>query len=153
MHLFSLIADQVRNKQELFTMEGKIMDTLLSRGYQVMEADTALTLMQSLVNRQSEERFRDDAIPRPSGMRMMNTEERSRFTPEAFGFVTRLAQLDLVSFDERDMLIEKALSGTDERIDLERIRHITLLHLFSGVTGEDDGLGNIPRRLKRTAWN
>ena len=48
MHLFSLIADQVQNKQELFDEEGKIMQALLNDGYRLHEADAALMLMQTL---------------------------------------------------------------------------------------------------------
>lgn len=153
MHLFSLIAEQVRNKQELFTKEDTIMDTLLNRGFHVMEADTALMLMQSLVKRQAELAFTESPVPCSPGMRMMNTEERSRFTPEAFGFVTRLAQLGLISSEERDMLIDRSLASSGERVDLGRIQDLTLLFLFTEQDGEEDGLRDIPRKIKRTSWN
>jgi len=153
MHLFSIIAGQVRNKQELFTKESTIMDTLLNQGFHVMEADTALMLMQSLVKRQTEQAFEEAPLPSSPGMRMMNVEERSRFTPEAFGFVTRLAQLGLISADERDMLIEKSLASSTERIDLGKIQDLTLLFLFTEDDGEEDGLKDIQRKVRRTAWN
>ncbi len=153
MHLFSIIAEQVRNKQELFTKEGSIMDTLLNQGFHVMEADTALMLMQSLVKRQAEQAFEERPLPCSPGMRMMNAEERSRFTPEAFGFVTKLAQLGLISSDERDMLIDRSLASSGERIDLARIQDLTLLFLFTEQDGEEDGLRDIRRKIRRTAWN
>ena len=57
MNLFSLIADQVRDKQELFDNEGKIMQALLNSGFRLREADAALMLMQALVQKQSESFF------------------------------------------------------------------------------------------------
>ena len=103
MNLFSLIADQVRNKQELFDEEGKIMQTLLNDGYHLHEADAALTLMQTLVQTE-DERFSTGAGRSPCRMRTMNSEERARFTSDAFGFALKLTHLGIISEDQRRRL-------------------------------------------------
>jgi uncharacterized protein Smg (DUF494 family) len=153
MHLFSIIAGQVQNRQDLFTKEGKIMDALLSRGCHLVEADTALMLMQEMVRRRTEQFFDPDAFPSSAGMRAMNTEERSRFTLEAFGFVTKLAHLGLISEVQREALIEKALTGQGGRIDLDHVKALAALFLFIEDHGHDDAHHPIPRRMRDTAWN
>src|SRR5450759_1976686 len=102
MDLFSLIADQVRNKQELFDNEGKIMQALLNSGFRIQEADAALTLMQVLVKKQSESFFTTEPKASSIRMRAMNREERERCTVDAVGFGTKLAHLGIISEDQRE---------------------------------------------------
>ena len=153
MTLFSLIADQVQNGQELFDEEGKIMQALLNNGFRLHEADAALTLMQTLVQRQSEEFF---AMSRPAarvGMRAMSCEERGRFTIDAFGFVTKLTSLGIISEDQREELLERALTVYTERIELDHIKTLIAFTLF--VHGREDDATALPivRHIKRTSWN
>ncbi len=153
MDLFSIIAEQVQDRQDLFTMEEKIMDALLNSGCHLVEADTALMLMQSLAERQTERFFDPESVPSPGGMRTMNTEERFRFTVEAFGFVTKLAHLGLISEAEREALLDKAMSVQSGRIDLDHVKTLVALFLFTEGSGHEDG--HIPslRRIRNTAWN
>lgn len=153
MHLFSVIAEQVQNKQELFTKEDKIMDELLSRGFHLVEADTALMLMQNIV-RQQEERFFDPAeAPSPAGMRAMSTEERRRFTIEAFGFLSKLASIGIITEPQREALVEKALAALSCRIDIGHVKALVALFLFTEGHGHDDAHPSFARRIKDTAWN
>lgn len=153
MHLFSIIAGQVRNKQDLFTKEGKIMDALLSRGCHLVEADTALMLMQEIARQQTEQFFDPDNIPSSAGVRAMNTEERSRFTLEAFGFVSKLAHLGLISEAQREALLDKALATRKRRIDLDHVKTLVALFLFTESRGHGDGHPPLARRIRDTAWN
>ena len=153
MHLFSLIADQVQNKQELFDEEGKIMQSLLNDGYRLHEADAALTLMQTLVQKQSEELFTPAAIPSQSGLRAMNREERGRFTIDAFGFVTKLTHLGIISEDQCEELLERAMTVYTERIELDHIKTLIAFTLFvphhERITNDKTAL----RQIRSTAWN
>ena len=96
INLFSLIADQVKSRQELFDEEGKIMQALLNVGYPLHQADAAITLMQTLVQKQSENFFGpDQSFHR--GVRTMNSEERRRFSADAFAFAVKLTHLGVLS--------------------------------------------------------
>ncbi len=152
MHLFSLIADQVQNRQELFDEEGKIMQALLNDGYRLHEADAALTLMQTLVQKQSEELFAPADIP-SSGLRAMNREERERFTIDAFGFVTKLTHLGIISGDQCEELLERAMTVYTERIELDHIKTLIAFTLFAP---HHESIANdkiIIRQIRTTAWN
>ncbi len=153
MDLFSLIADQVRNKQELFDNEGKIMQTLLNNGFLLTEADAALTLMQTLAQNQSESLITREPKSSSIRMRAMNREERERFTVDAFGFVSKLTHLGIISEDQREELLEKAMSTYTERIDLDDIKNlIAMIFFVSPHEREHSSSANL-RRIKDTAWN
>ena len=153
MNLFSLIAEQVENKQDLFTHEGRIMDNLINSGYHLQEADTALTLMQTLVQKQAENLFLPEQSPAPLVLRSMNTEERARFTIEAFSFVTKLCHLDIVAEEQREELLEKALAVFTGRIGLDQMKQLIALALFAGSPTDDEDTYTGLSRIKTTAWN
>lgn len=153
MDLLSIIADQVRNKQELFDNEGKIMQALLNSGFRLTEADAALTLMQTLVQNQSESVVAREPKASSVRMRAMNREERERFTVDAFSFVSKLAHLGIISEDQREELLEKAMTAYTERIALDDIKNlIALIFFVSPHEREHSSSANL-RRIKDTAWN
>jgi len=153
MTLFSLIADQVQNKQELFDEEGKIMQALLNNGCRLHEADAALTLMQTLVQKQSEELFTTAVPASPVSMRAMNREERDRFTVDAFGFITKLTNLGIISDDQREELLEHAMTVYTERIELGHIKGLVAFTLFFHPHEQDAHVPAVIRRTRKTSWN
>lgn len=153
MDLFSLIADQVRHKQELFDNEGKIMQTLLNNGFLLTEADAALTLMQTLVQNQSESLMTREPKASTVRMRAMNREERERFTVDAFSFLSKLTHLGIISEDQREELLEKALTTYTERIGLEDIKNLIAFIFFAYPHEREHGSSANIRRIKNTAWN
>jgi uncharacterized protein Smg (DUF494 family) len=151
MDLLSIIADQVRNKQELFDNEGKIMQTLLNSGFRLTEADAALTLMQTLVQNQSDSLVAREQKASSVRMRAMNREERERFTVDAFSFVSKLTHLGIISEDQREELLEKAMTAYTERIALDDIKNlIALIFFVSPHEREQNSSANL-RRIKDTA--
>jgi len=153
MDLFSLIADQVRNKQELFDNEGKIMQALLNSGFRLQEADAAITLMQALVQKQSESFFTTEPKASSIRMRAMNREERERFTIDAFGFVSKLTHLGIIAEDQREELLEKAMTTYTERIELADIKNLIAFILFVSPPDREYNASAGLRRIKKTAWN
>jgi len=153
MNMFSLIADQVRNKQELFDEEGKIMQALLNSGYHLHKADAALTLMQTLVQKEVDIFFEPEHALQPLRIRTMSREERERFTMDAFSFVIKLTHLAIISEDQREELLEKAMNMYTGRIDLDLIKTLVAFILFAvSQEREHAALSNL-RRIKNTAWN
>jgi uncharacterized protein Smg (DUF494 family) len=151
MNMVSVIADQVCHRQELFDKEARIMQTLLNDGYHIEEADAALTLMQNLVRHQTESFFGPDD-QQPAAVRAMSSEERRRFTTEAFAFALKLAHLGILSEDEREELLERAMNQHRERIDLGHMKSLVAFMLFtSGREREEAGLSG-HRKIKTTDW-
>ncbi len=152
MNLVSLITDQVQTKQDLFSNEGKIMDSLMSSGYRLQEADAALTLMQTLSQNEEDGLSGEEPAALSDGMRSMNTEERSRFTIEAFGFITKLSCLGIISGEQREELLDKALSLHSGRIELSHMKSLLALDLFADEQGYEDILASALNH-KGTVWN
>lgn len=153
MNMFSLIADQVRNKRELFDEEGKIMQALLNNGYHLHEADAALTLMQTLVQKEADTFFEPERALQPLGIRTMTREERGRFSADAFSFVLKLTLLDIISEDQREELLEKAMDMHADTIDLPVMKALVALILFMGTREQEHSALSHLRRIKNTAWN
>jgi uncharacterized protein Smg (DUF494 family) len=152
MNIVSLITDQVQTKQDLFRNEGKIMDSLMSSGYRLHEADAALTFMQTLSQSGDEARIDGEPVVLPPGMRTMNAEERSRFTMDAFSFVTKLANIGIIADEQREELLEKALSVHSGRIELAQMKTLLALDLFADEQ-EYEELISSALRHKGTVWN
>ena len=154
IHLVSIIADQVRDKQELFDDEGKIIQVLLNSGCHLHEADAAITLMQQLVQNESEGFFAPMQSAAAIRMRAMNREERDRFTVEAFNLVSKLVRLGIVSEDQREEILEKALLTWPGRIEIDNIKSLVSFLLFVTSDNQEESEPAFPvRRMKKTAWN
>jgi len=151
--LFTYIADHVQDRQQLFEDEGNIMQALLNHGFLPQEADAALTLMQRLVQIQDEESFDSDEAADLLNMRMMNREERDRFSVEAFSFITKLTSLGLLSEGLREDIVERALTMYPDRIELDQIKNLVAYALFSNTRDVDDNAQGLGRRIRKTAWN
>lgn len=123
LSLFSLIAEQARDTRDLFEREEAIIQALINTGCRLDEADAALSLMQTL----AQERI-DTVAGRHEGqslMRTMNRQERMRFSTEAFGFLSRLVRVGVLTEEQREEIIERAMTVYQGRIDLPEIKAIT----------------------------
>jgi Smg protein len=68
--------------------------------------------------------------------RVLGPHERGRFAPEAWGHLMTLSGSGLVTAEELESLIERALAQIEGRIALDDLRA-----LMEGVGYIDDGLG------------
>jgi uncharacterized protein Smg (DUF494 family) len=152
MNLVSLITDQVQTKQDLFSNEGMIMDSLMNSGYRLHEADAALTLMQALSQNDGGGLPGEERVVLTDGMRSMNTEERSRFSIEAFGFITKLSHLNIISEEQREEILDKALSLHSGRIGLPHMKSLLALDLFADEQ-EYESILDSAINNKGTVWN
>jgi uncharacterized protein Smg (DUF494 family) len=129
------------------------MQALLNSGCRLHEADAALTLMQTLVQKQSESFFTPAQAASSVRMRAMNREERDRFAVDAFGFVSKLTHLGIISDDQREDLLEKAMTVYTERIELDHIKNLIAFILFVHPQEQGHDISASLRRIKKTAWN
>ncbi len=135
IQMLTMIAEQIQGKKDLIDREGAIMQSLLNKGFDIEEVDAALTLMQVLVQKRSEDFVAPKDKRRQAAVRAMNRQERMRFTPEAFSFVSRLAHLGIISDEQRDDILEKVMANYEGRIDLPGVKTIIAFMLFSGDLG------------------
>lgn len=153
MNMFSVIADHVRSRQDLFDEEGKIMQKLVNVGYDLHQADAALTLMQTLAQKQDENFFGQDQTAPASGMRTMSSEERRRFTSDAFVFALKLTRLGVLSEKQREEILERAMGLYRGRITLGHIKSLVAFILFSGSCEREKAASSKQLHVKDTVWN
>lgn len=129
MNLFTLIAEQAKDRNDLFDREDIIIQSLLNSGCRLEEADAALTIMQSLSLDGPNAAGLEDC---PVCVRTMTRQERVRFSPEAFGFLSKLVRLGVLSEDQREDIIERAMAAYPGRIELEQIKTLVALSISAG---------------------
>lgn len=152
MHLFTLIAGQATVRDDLFDREDMIIQSLLNSGCHPLEADAALSLMQSL-SQGPAGASSGTILAKTEAIRCMNRQERSRFDPEAFDFVLRLHRLAMISEEQRDELLDKAMAVHAGRIDLEQVQSLVALMFFTrDYPYEFNGAGQ-EDRLPDMTWN
>ncbi len=83
----------------------------------------------------------------------MNREERNRFTIDAFGFVTKLTSLGIVSEDKREELLDQAMTAYPDRIGLEHIKSLVAFTLFSNAQAQDMNTPAVGQHARKTCWN
>lgn len=150
MNIVSLIAEQARERNDLFDREAAIMQSLVNSGVRVDEADAALSLMQSLAQDRAD--APQSARACASCLRTMTRQERSRFSTEAFGLVSRLARLGIISDDQREDIMERSMGLYAGRIELSHIKAVVALTLFA-ADGDGDAARTASARPQDVSWN
>jgi len=65
------------------------------------------------------------------GTRIYNDVERDRLDVSCRGFITYLEQIGILSPDQREILVERLLALETPDIDVEQIKWVVLMVLFS----------------------
>jgi Smg protein len=73
----------------------------------------------------------DEAFVRSVGFRIYANEELAKLTAEARGFILFLEDSDIISAPQRELIIERVLALAEPGVDLEKIKLIVLMVLWS----------------------
>lgn len=66
----------------------------------------------------------------PKFYRVLNDVERSVIGPDAFGYIIKMVELGLLSFEETESLIERAMMSDFAPISLEEMQYLTIGVMF-----------------------
>ena len=108
--------------------QNELKDELSRAGFGDTEIDRALDWLDGLTN--NHERF----VCNPQtahGTRIYNELEMGRLDPECRGFITYLEQIRILSPPQREILIDRLLALETPDIDVEQIKWVVLMVLFS----------------------
>ena len=134
------LADLLSELRERFAPDADVREVeiyLASRGYDARQIGEILAVFAS----HHDEPAGDTGTAPAQGTRLddgptfrvMGAYERSRFAPEAWGYLVGLTAAGALSASDREHLIERALMQTDGRVGLGELRA-----LLEGA-GFDDG--------------
>lgn len=99
---------------------------LEKKGYTVSEISTAFSW---LIDRIENKKFENEKNQTHS-FRVLHSAEQEVISPEAFGYLLSLHELNLVSDVELETIIERAMMSGYDRLDQEEIRTIAMSVIF-----------------------
>ncbi len=73
----------------------------------------------------------------PRGNRVLSLEERSRLTPEAYGYLLGVRGAGSIDEEQFEWVLERALASSDRRVGLDEVQDLVLEAALGGGLGGD----------------
>lgn len=125
MYLFETFIDAEEDPEP---DQNELRDELSRAGFGDTEIDRALDWLDGLAENH------DGLVYNPQtehGTRIYNEVEQSRLDAGSRGFITYLEQIGILSPPQREILIDRLLALETPDIDVEQIKWVVLMVLFS----------------------
>jgi Smg protein len=125
MYLFETYIDA---EEEPEPDQHELRDELSRAGFADADIDRAFDWLDGLAEKQHELTY-----PRQTGQgtRIYNEMEHERLDTNCRGFITYLEQIGILSPPQREILIDRLLALETPDIDVEQIKWVVLMVLFS----------------------
>ncbi len=125
MYLFETYIDA---EEEPEPDQNELRDELTRAGFGDSEIDRALNWLDGLTDNHDSLRYNSQT---GNGTRIYNDFELQRIDVAGRGFVTYLEQIGILSPTQREILIDRLLALESPDIDVEQIKWVVLMVLFS----------------------
>ncbi|MCK6370609.1 MAG: DUF494 domain-containing protein [Gammaproteobacteria bacterium] len=126
MYLFETFSEQEEHHEG--TDHSVLRQELLKAGFREREVDRALTWLDDL-GQDPDRPF--PTAPAAHSVRIYNGIELSRISAECRGYLLYLEQNGILSSLQREIVIERLMALDAGEIDIEQIKWVTLMVLFS----------------------
>jgi Smg protein len=97
-------------------------------GFRNREIDRALEWLDGLTDGPDISRLR---APNARAIRVFNDVERARLDSQSQGYIVYLEQIGILSPEQRELLIDRLMALGNEEVDIEQIKWVVLMVLFS----------------------
>ena len=110
------------------------ISSLVQKGYTQQEISTAFAWLNNRL--QSEEKTIDRSLEQEErgSFRVLHRAEQYVITPEAYGYLIQLRELEIISLKEMELIIEQAMLEGFE-LSLDQMRDIITMVLFESSLG------------------
>ena len=125
MYLFETYVDA---EEEPEPDQNELRDELPRAGFGDSEIDRALDWLDGLTD---DHEGRNYNLQTPRGTRIYNFIENDRLNSACRGFITYLEQIGILSPSQREILIDRLMALETPDIDVEQIKWVVLMVLFS----------------------
>ncbi len=125
MYLFETYVDA---EEEPEPDQSELRDELFRAGFGGTEIDRALDWLDGLTNDHEGRNYNPQTA---HGTRIYNDTEIDRLNAACRGFITYLEQIGILSPPQREILIDRLLALETPDIDVEQIKWVVLMVLFS----------------------
>ncbi len=117
-----------------FALE-ELQDVLASSDVPGDELAAAFEAILALTDSNREDLPAGDGSPR--GNRVLSLEERSRLTPEAYGYLLGARGAGSIDEEQFEWVLERALASSDRRVGLDEIQDLVLEAALGGGLSDD----------------
>jgi Smg protein len=131
MYLFETFSEQEHDEA---TDHVVLRQELLQAGFGEPEVDRALTWLEDL-GADPDHPF--PSAPADRSVRVFNTVELARLDTECRGYLVHLEQIGILSPLQREIVIDRLMALGAGEIDVEQVKWVTLMVLFSQVDEEN----------------
>ena len=104
-----------------------LRDELERAGFSEREVGRALEWLEQL----SEDPQRAGAIPGSRSIRIFDAREQARLDTDCRGYILYLENIGIVSPAQRELVIDRLLALDVQQIDIEQVKWVVLMVLFS----------------------
>ncbi len=118
-----------------------LQEALASTGASGEEIEAALDAIFALTEPNREDL--PQAAGSESGNRVLSLEERSRLTPEAYGYLLGVRGNGAIDEEQFEWVLERALASTERRVGLDEIQDLVLEAALGG-NGDGGDRGDFP---------
>ena len=125
MYLFDACVD---TEEEPEADHSELRDELALAGFGDPEIDRALDWLDGLTEHQDNSTYHAQTA---HGARVYSDFEHERLDSDCRGFVTYLEQIGILSPPQRELLVDRLLALESTDIDVEQIKWVVLMVLFS----------------------
>ncbi len=125
MYLFETYVDADEEPQPA---QNELRDELSRAGFDDTEIDRALDWLDGLTEKHAGPTYNPQTA---HGTRIYNDVEQARLDAGSRGFITYLEQIGILSPPQREILIDRLLALETPDIDVEQIKWVVLMVLFS----------------------
>jgi len=125
MYLFETYVD---TEEEPDPDQNELRDELASAGFADAEIDRALDWLDGLTDHQGGLTYNAETA---HGTRVYNDAELERLDTSCRGFIVYLEQIGILSPPQREILVDRLLALDSPDIDVEQIKWVVLMVLFS----------------------
>ncbi len=101
---------------------------LARAGFGEVQVDRALDWLDGLAR--DDERY-DTRAPTARAVRVFNRHELTRLDSDCRGYIMYLEQIGILSAAQRELAIDRLMALDNEEIDVEQIKWVVLMVLFS----------------------
>jgi Smg protein len=124
MYLFESFVD---SEDEPEPNRNELREELERAGFRDREIDRALDWLDGLNTSEQS----PPVGPRPSAIRVYDRLELERLDAQARGYLLHLEQLGILPAAQRELVIDRLLALDTEEIDVEQIKWVVMMVLFS----------------------
>lgn len=129
--LMYLFETYIHSEAEMSVDQDKLTDDLAQVGFQRQDIYSALNWLEKLADLQE-----GDAAPLllaadPQALRIYTEEETLLLDADCRGFLLFLEQIQVLNFEAREMVIERAMALETNEFGLEDLKWVVLMVLFN----------------------